>query len=100
MQIHALHLDLQLTAGTGPGHVTRGQTAAHRQHHGIGQGRLVNALGAALLALVAQPQLPLALPLAVRFLGMHRQQCIGAIALGGLTQGGRIAAVDLLGVGQ
>jgi len=95
-----LHLQLQLAAGAGLDHIARRQVAAHRQHDSVRQGRLVSALDIALLTLVALPQLPFTLPFAIGLVGMHRQHGIGAVALGGLSQRGRISAFELLGIGH
>ena len=40
--------------------------------------------------IIAQPQLPTGLPLAICLTGAHRQQGIGAVTLGGRTQLTRI----------
>src|SRR5690606_28827985 len=57
----------------------------------IGQRSRIAALGAALLQVFAEPEPPLGPPLSIPFTGMHRQQAIGGIALGGLAQGIRPA---------
>ncbi|MCY1423368.1 hypothetical protein D9M71_390780 [compost metagenome] len=86
-QIGALHLQGHGRRRTRRRHETRGQPAADRLHHRIGQGIGIVALRLPLLAAIAHPQAPLRLPFAgIVLLGIHRQDRIGAVTLRGAAQ--------------
>ena len=95
LQRHALHLQQLLRRHPRLDGITRGQTLAHRQHHGIRQGGLIRCLSTALLLLVTDPQAPFGSPLAIIFPGMHGQQGISPVTLGSVLQWGRVAALKV-----
>ncbi len=97
LQVHALHFQQLLRRRAGLGGKARSQALAHRQQHGIGQGRGVRALGRALLFLVAQPEAPFRLPLRAILMGVHGEQGVGAITLGRRMQWRGIGAFEVLG---
>ncbi len=95
LQVHALHFEQLFAAHTGLDGKAWRQLLADREQYGIGDGCGVCALSGALLTFVAQPQTPFGLPLVAFLAGMHSEQSVGTIALGGCAQGRGVRTFEI-----